>query len=386
MKLHLTLLLLVLFANQLLSQEKKDGKKDEKIYSYQMNGDVLLHNFDLRNNKVIEKNWLADKFQFSDRAKITIAKGDDKGEYQILKLLKFKSKYELIYKDVDQEKVKKLISDKEKSVIKKISAYKDTVQNLFSVIPIPEQTQESDIRNYATLKQKIEAEYKSKIDSETKALKKYTDSLKALPLRKPCLIQIKNRKGEFKPYPFEKKYINIDDQEKHFAIETSKFNALIENGYIRKRFRQNYHFAYGASLTVPFKIRPEVNELNMKITPELSLGGFVGGKWRINRYKDNFIYLPILTVGVSTININSDTTNADAEGDDGLVLARTISAGVVFEFDKFQIGCILGWDKPGGEIAKDWVYNDRLWYSVSIGFDFLSKSVVDKSKETTQKN
>ena len=172
-------------------------------------------------------------------------------------------------------------------------------------------------------------------------------------------------------------YINIDDNDKLFWIKSEEFDRLEEEKWIVKRYHMYPKFAYGASFSVPFKIRPETDELNMKITPEITLGGYFGLKQRLSRYNDIYLYIPVITLGVTTLGINENNIikeiGSTEETQDGLVLGRTFSVGTIFEFKSFQIGLVGGFDKAGGEIGKDWVYNDKFWYSFSIGYSFFGK-------------
>lgn len=205
-------------------------------------------------------------------------------------------------------------------------------------------------------------------------LQKYSDSTYLVP-KEPY-----QNKKKYKPYISKKtpSLVDIEDQDEVFVIQSSKFEYQLNEGFIRKKYEVNkMQFDWGASLTIPFKIRPTIDDINMKITPELSLGGFFGMKKRLSRYKPHFWYIPIITAGVTIIGVNKDNIIVEQDVSnvkDGLIFARTISAGTVIELDGFQMGFVFGWDKPGGEIAKDWIYNDRLWYSFTIGFDFLNKN------------
>lgn len=172
-------------------------------------------------------------------------------------------------------------------------------------------------------------------------------------------------------------YINIIDNDELFWIKSEELDNLLEEEFVLKRYYLHPKFAYGASLSVPFKIRPETDDFNMKITPEITLGGYVGLKQRLSRFKDIYVYIPVVTLGVTTLGINENNiikeTGNNEEVQDGLVLGRTFSVGTIFEFKSFQIGLIGGFDKAGGEIGKDWVYNDKFWYSFSIGYSFFGK-------------
>jgi hypothetical protein len=189
----------------------------------------------------------------------------------------------------------------------------------------------------------------------------------------------KDKNGKLISYDLkgDNTYVNVDDNNKLFWIKAEEFERLENEKWIVKRYHMKPKFAYGASFSVPFKIRPETSDLNMKITPELTLGGYFGLKQRLSRYNDIYLYIPVITLGVTTLGINEDNvikeTDSTQETQDGLVLGRTFTVGTIFEYKSFQIGLIGGFDKAGGEIGKNWVYNDKFWYSFSIGYSFFGK-------------
>ncbi|MCE7926311.1 MAG: hypothetical protein DYG98_24975 [Haliscomenobacteraceae bacterium CHB4] len=47
----------------------------------------------------------------------------------------------------------------------------------------------------------------------------------------------------------------------------------------------------------------------------------------------------------------------------------TWSTGFIFQFDKFNIGFLLGKDYASG-IGDQWIYQDKMWYSFAIGYSF----------------
>lgn len=218
--------------------------------------------------------------------------------------------------------------------------------------------------------------FKSKID-QFESDSSSADSLTIIPYNRFFRRLFDTAYGEKKKIKNELDIVDIGDQNEIFWLKADRFEKYIEDGYIKKRYNRPIQIAYGASFTVPFKIRPEVQDLNMKITPELMLGGYLGLRKRLDRYKSVYLYLPVGPAGVTTLGINSDNVISEEQVDesvkDGLVLARTFSIGSFIEFNSFQVGVVLGWDKAGGEIGKDWVYNDRPWYSFSIGYNFLRK-------------
>lgn len=173
-------------------------------------------------------------------------------------------------------------------------------------------------------------------------------------------------------------YIDSSDNGSIFWMKETVFNELLEKQFIRKYYRRRYpSFAYGATFALPFKMRPETHGQNMKLTPEIQLGGYAGCRIRLTRHSDFSITLPTITLGVSTLGVNDNNTiNENASqtdiAPDGLVLGRTVSLGAILQYNNFQMGVVMGWDKASGEIGKNWIYNDKPWYSFSIGFSFLA--------------
>ncbi len=315
------LFLVLLIISNVNAQEENQSQSVEK-FDYKVDGYVLMGEFDQDKKEI---NFTKDKF---------VA-----GNYR----------YEVIgrstYKTEDQDF---------KYVLVKILGF--SAKN-WKVIP-----SEKKLRFYRSPKNIAELEKnKPKIQGEKNHWSDYKDS------HGYYYFQV-----DYKP-----DYIDITDQNKIFWLKEEKFNTYISDGFIKKRYYLKPQFAYGASLSLPFKIRPSIDTLNMKITPELAIGGYLGLRQRLDRYKAIYLYLPVVTAGVTTIGINSNNTINEQKVDgneDGLIFARTFSVGSFIEFNKFQIGAVIGWDKAGGEIGKNWRYNDRLWYSFSIGYNFLRKN------------
>ena len=171
-------------------------------------------------------------------------------------------------------------------------------------------------------------------------------------------------------------YINPKDNGSIFWMKEAEFNDLKEKKFIREYRRRRYpSIAYGPSISLPFKVRPKVQNQHMKITPEVALGGYVGPKIWLSRYSDVAL-IPVFTLAVSALGINdnntiNETLPAGKESPDALILGITGSIGAVLQYEQFQMGFMIGKDKASGEFGKNWIYNDEKWYSFSIGFKFL---------------
>ena len=188
----------------------------------------------------------------------------------------------------------------------------------------------------------------------------------------------KRKKDTASHYETPSYYINATDNGRVFWMRLDDFDELVSNKLIREYHRRRYpSFAYGGNLSIPFKMRPETGDQYMKITPEFTLGGYAGCKFRLAHHSDFSITVPVVTLGVTTIGINDNNTVVENQAlaqktPDALLLGRTFSIGLVLEYNNFQLGVITGWDKASGEVGRKWIYNDKAWYSFSIGFSFLN--------------
>lgn len=177
--------------------------------------------------------------------------------------------------------------------------------------------------------------------------------------------------------------ISVKDQNKTFLVESIRFDELELEGFIYKEYQMSdWDVDYGAQLSLPFKLRPKLNGDNMRITPEINLGGFLSSRYRIDRRKNRYLHFPIVSAGVSGIGVNTDNVIDESKNTgDGLIMATTFTVGTAVELGNFQLGLIMGWDKASGAIGANWQYNGRLWYSFGIGFTFLNR----KKEETSSK-
>lgn len=177
--------------------------------------------------------------------------------------------------------------------------------------------------------------------------------------------------------PISEKKIDRSDANKYFAITVAEFNKLISEKIILKRYNigfGNYglKLIYGAQLSVPFKLRPSINEEPLRLTPEISLGGFFGSRVRIKRYEDTHWIPLFVSAGVGAVGVNQNNTIDESTiTGENQVLAFNFSVGSLVKLKDFQIGVVAGWDKATGDLGKEWVYQGRPWFSLAIGYNFL---------------
>ncbi|QLG46029.1 hypothetical protein [Costertonia aggregata] len=229
--------------------------------------------------------------------------------------------------------------------------------------------------------------FKYKILVESKDYEKYGRSINDMDyINGSKLYRINNinedklQKNDTRWFKENDALVSVQDRNKIFLIESSRFDEMENKDFIFKRYvLWDWDVDYGAQLSLPFKLRPEINDDNMRITPEINLGGYVSSRLRIDRRKNRYLHLPMFSAGVSGIGINSNNKiDESTNTGDGLVMATTFTGGVGVELDSFQLAFIIGWDKASGEIGKEWQYNGRPWYSFGVGFTFLSKQKDEK--------
>jgi hypothetical protein len=133
---------------------------------------------------------------------------------------------------------------------------------------------------------------------------------------------------------------------------------------------------------VPFKVRFKTQGQNIKLNTDVTLGGYVGAKTRLDSSRPYYVSL-IATLGLAFLPLN-DNTNLSmdamvsmdkmASKGDSTVVGVTGSVGFVIELSDFQLGVLAGIDRAAGEAGKDWIYNNKPWVSFSIGYAFFGSS------------
>ncbi|MGV3599427.1 MAG: hypothetical protein ACO1PI_16305 [Bacteroidota bacterium] len=121
----------------------------------------------------------------------------------------------------------------------------------------------------------------------------------------------------------------------------------------------------GMPVTLPLKIRKLDTELQFE--SNLSLSYAFGYRIKVGNNPYRKKYINVIPVAFA---INSDkyfTAKEDSKID---ALSFTYySFGLTYEVNGFNIGLFGGWDKMFGT-RKDWIYQDRFWGSLGIGYKF----------------
>jgi hypothetical protein len=140
-------------------------------------------------------------------------------------------------------------------------------------------------------------------------------------------------------------------------------------------------------ISIPLKIRPQLNNIALLdsfpsqtetgFNPALSFG------WKLNLniqrpkkdvFGKNLTTLSITPgwfLGTGAVDLSkSNTRNPKIEF---ARKAAIISTGgyIMAGFNNLNIGLSFGWDRATGRGSGTWLYQDELWYGVTLGFDVI---------------
>jgi hypothetical protein len=119
----------------------------------------------------------------------------------------------------------------------------------------------------------------------------------------------------------------------------------------KSTFKRIGGFSTGV-LVVPFKLRDK------NIYSDSTIGPYISYKWEVIEV--------LFTAGLSQISI-SEVGTENIESKTGV----TFGGGINFEIYKdWDIAVLTGIDHLSGQAGDEWKYQDKVWFSFAIGFNF----------------
>jgi|GEM_PF-3485147 hypothetical protein len=144
-------------------------------------------------------------------------------------------------------------------------------------------------------------------------------------------------------------------------------------------------FIVGASTTL-IKIRPGKkssdpnNTIYSEFGNDFNIGFTAGLKLQPYRKVD---FSGSIIAGFSFTNIKATpytTKNfLTTEENEGCI---TVSLGLLFEIQKFQISTFTGLDIMPGQVGQNWIYRNRPWIGLGFGYQIFRAASNDKQKDT----
>jgi hypothetical protein len=157
------------------------------------------------------------------------------------------------------------------------------------------------------------------------------------------------------------------DYDQNFWIEVD----VIENYTVTEYYRYA-NDVFSGLLTAPFKYRLKTGSaLESLIDGSLNIAPFVGWKWRVSSVKPHYI-AAFGFAGLTSLNYNSANNTRISDADileNGT--GHTYGVGVSFKFGDVSPGFVIGIDKGIGNLGNGFIYNDKVWISVSVNYDFF---------------
>ncbi|SDG04415.1 hypothetical protein SAMN05421827_10324 [Pedobacter terrae] len=162
-------------------------------------------------------------------------------------------------------------------------------------------------------------------------------------------------------------YVDLWANNTQFFISLKDFNNKCEPIYPHKR-----GFTWGF-LTLPIKARFGNKKAPFTFEEKINFGISAGVKWQ----HVNTVYSASnLLGGISVGGVKLDKDNSAA--------AISLSAGYMYQYDKFQIGIFTGLDFIDKSRGIDWGYQGKPWLGFAIGFSLFGESKTSASNDQTQ--
>ncbi len=175
----------------------------------------------------------------------------------------------------------------------------------------------------------------------------------------------------------------VDSQYKYLLDPEKKARKyfLVDNKEFEAKTIPYYALSWVPALTAGAVLLPIKMRFNgFDFSKDITLGSVVGAKWRVSHYDEN--YLSVLAgFGITSVTLDSSSTKGKISAVSDRP-ALTPSFGVVFEFsNNIQVGAFVGADYLSAKENTNWIYDKMTWLSIGLGYNILSKSSEQKSKE-----
>lgn len=171
-----------------------------------------------------------------------------------------------------------------------------------------------------------------------------------------------------KNYKVEK---NKDSKDSIKVNDTKDF-YLIKNDDIQnfsKEFEYKKNKWSMGLLVLPVKLRVFADTTGQfEFSDGFSLGTSFSWTLKHNWVNDK-TYNLVLYAGVSSISVDSLKTRGSTNADK--IPAFSPAIGFMIEKSGIQIGAFWGLDFPIGKIQKNWIYRNRPWFGIGLGFSIF---------------
>jgi hypothetical protein len=169
-------------------------------------------------------------------------------------------------------------------------------------------------------------------------------------------------------FPLSGYSISAKDFDRNFWVDS----ITLANTELETEYFQYENSPFIGTLTAPFKLRMAVGSSEESFMDgTFNVSQYFGWKFRISNSNPYFVS-PFVFGGVTSLSYSSANNKGivDAtqkENGSGL----TYGAGVAFRFGTISPGIVIGFDHGFGDLGRTFEYNDKLWLSFSLNFEFF---------------
>lgn len=182
------------------------------------------------------------------------------------------------------------------------------------------------------------------------------------------------------------KVYSVDDNlnSKLFALNNSQLSSKTD-------LIIGEHPKYGfvtSAIMLPVKIRfgdgeDEDNSRRFNFEGNVNVGLAAGFRLRIN--KNGLYYLNFMGgLNIGSTKLTEENTNGGVTNDTNTSIL-TPFAGILFEYNDFEIGAFLGWDHISGKLGKKWHYQGNTWLGIGMGYNIFTSKEKVAPEETVAK-
>ncbi|WPO91779.1 hypothetical protein [Chryseobacterium sp. HR92] len=191
-------------------------------------------------------------------------------------------------------------------------------------------------------------------------------------------VKFEENKVIVNPFIYKIKKENNEEEYKRNAIHYYKLKN-------RQSIRLCFNEITVSALTIPFKYRFKHSGVPEEFSAGINInlfGGFSIGKTRFfhqdkvgnkeNTYKFTFGGL----LGSSIVELNNSNTSmadkplaTDEKMNKGVA---SIGLGIVYSFNKINLGAFCGWDFAMGKDSNKWDYNKKTWLGIALGYSLFN--------------
>lgn len=127
-------------------------------------------------------------------------------------------------------------------------------------------------------------------------------------------------------------------------------------------------------MTLPWVYRFPRGEKAPIVDGGFSLSASFGWRFRLSTQEPMFLQ-PSVAAGFRGLNYTAANNTAIAGDSTSSGTALTVAGGLLFEWDRKQVGVLLGTDTGLGDTSKDYVYNGAPWLCFTVGYALFEEKL-----------